>query len=85
LDVLKLKDDITCHLNISTSDVELLDLHDHCYARQAVVDNVVNRMSHKILQVIEKLRGECDVMKDMERVREEECKELHAKCKADMT
>ncbi|GKG15508.1 hypothetical protein Tco_0357831, partial [Tanacetum coccineum] len=62
LDVLKLKDDITCHLNISTitspswknyldnhMDVELLDLHDHCYARQAVVDNVVNRRSHKIL------------------------------------
>ncbi|GJU33536.1 hypothetical protein Tco_1181890 [Tanacetum coccineum] len=70
-DVLKLKDATACHLKISAitplawknyldnhMDVELLDLHDRCYARQAV---------------------------DMERVREEECEELHAKCEADMT
>ncbi|GJU59414.1 hypothetical protein Tco_1237180 [Tanacetum coccineum] len=47
-------------------DVELLDLHDRCYPRQAVVDNAVNRRSRELLQVIEKLRGEFDVMKDME-------------------
>ncbi|GJV21665.1 hypothetical protein Tco_1370685 [Tanacetum coccineum] len=30
-------------------DVELLDLHDRCYARQVVVDNAVNRRSHELL------------------------------------
>nr|GEY53214.1 hypothetical protein [Tanacetum cinerariifolium] len=35
--------------------------------------------------VIKKLRGEYDVMKDRERAREEECKELQAKCEAAMT
>ncbi|GJZ50594.1 hypothetical protein Tco_0604784 [Tanacetum coccineum] len=39
-------------------DVDLLDLHDRCYARQAVVDNTVNRKSHELLEVIEKLKGE---------------------------
>ncbi|GJX28522.1 hypothetical protein Tco_0236601 [Tanacetum coccineum] len=66
-------------------DVELLDLHDRCYARQAVVDNVVNRRSRELLQVIEKLRGEFDVMRSMERAREEECEGLQVKCEAAMT
>nr|GEU61671.1 hypothetical protein [Tanacetum cinerariifolium] len=66
-------------------DVELLDLHDRYYARQAVVDNAVNRTSCELLQVIEKLRGKFDVMKNRGRAREEECEELWAKCKAAMT
>nr|GEU83649.1 hypothetical protein [Tanacetum cinerariifolium] len=37
------------------------------------------------LEVIKKLRGEFDVMKDMERAREEECEELRAKCEDAMT
>ncbi|GJR20214.1 hypothetical protein Tco_0968741 [Tanacetum coccineum] len=43
-------------------DLELLDLHDRCYARQAFVNNAMNRRSRELLGVIEKLRGECDVM-----------------------
>ncbi|GKB55310.1 hypothetical protein Tco_0906063 [Tanacetum coccineum] len=39
-------------------DLELLDLHDHCYARQAMVDNAVNKRAHEFLQVIEKMSGE---------------------------
>ncbi|GKF62261.1 hypothetical protein Tco_0182315, partial [Tanacetum coccineum] len=74
-DCLELKDATTCHLKISAitppgwkgfldnhPDVDLLDLHDHYYARQAVVDNVVNRRSRELLKVIEKLSGEADVM-----------------------
>nr|GEY88504.1 hypothetical protein [Tanacetum cinerariifolium] len=93
LDVLDLKDAIACHLKTfaitplawknhldNYMDVVLLDLHDCCYARQAVVDNAVNMRSRKLLQVIEKLRGEFDVMRDMERAREDECEELQAKC-----
>nr|GEV77891.1 ribonuclease H-like domain-containing protein [Tanacetum cinerariifolium] len=43
-------------------DLDLLDLPDRCYARQAVVDNVVNRRLRKLLDVIEKLRGEAYVV-----------------------
>nr|GEV05255.1 hypothetical protein [Tanacetum cinerariifolium] len=83
-DVIELKDATARHLKISAvtpsawknhldnhMDVELLDLYDRCYARQAVVDNVVNRRYHELLQVIEKLRGECDVMRSRKRAREE--------------
>nr|GEV30829.1 hypothetical protein [Tanacetum cinerariifolium] len=74
LNVLELKDAISCHLKISTispsawknhldnhMDVELLDLY-----------------------VIKKLRGEFDVMKDREKASKEECEELQAKCVAAM-
>ncbi|GJU46515.1 hypothetical protein Tco_1203781 [Tanacetum coccineum] len=97
-DVSKLKDVVDCHLKISTitplawknhldnhMDFELLNLHDRCYARQAVVDNAVNRRSRELLQVIEKLRGECDVMMSMERAKEEEYEGLRVKCDAAMT
>ncbi|GJX31176.1 hypothetical protein Tco_0241031 [Tanacetum coccineum] len=47
-------------------DVNLLDLYDRCYARQAVVGNAVNRRSRKLLKVIEKLRCEADVMRAKE-------------------
>nr|GEW80558.1 retrovirus-related Pol polyprotein from transposon TNT 1-94 [Tanacetum cinerariifolium] len=56
LDVLELKDANACHLKIlaitplawknhldNYIDLELLDLHDRCYARQDVVDNLQER------------------------------------------
>ncbi|GJZ81332.1 hypothetical protein Tco_0646326 [Tanacetum coccineum] len=68
-DVLELKDATAYDLKISAItpltcknyldnhiNVELLDLRDRCYARQAMVDNDVNRRSCELLQVIEKLR-----------------------------
>ncbi|GJR43105.1 hypothetical protein Tco_1311208 [Tanacetum coccineum] len=41
-------------------DVELLDLHDRCYTWQVVVDNSINKRSRELLEVSEKLRGECN-------------------------
>ncbi|GJU17757.1 hypothetical protein Tco_1145723 [Tanacetum coccineum] len=89
----KLKDANSCHLKISAitppawkghldnqMDLEILDLHDRCYARQAMVDNTVNRRAREFLQVIEKMRGEADVIKARERSYEEEYKELRVKC-----
>nr|GEV09099.1 retrovirus-related Pol polyprotein from transposon TNT 1-94 [Tanacetum cinerariifolium] len=97
-DCLELKDVTACHLNISAItppawkgfldnhlDVDLLDLHDHCYARQVVVDNVVNRRSCELLEVIERLRGEAYVMRVRELAREEKYKGVQAKCEASMT
>ncbi|GKC61124.1 UBN2 domain-containing protein [Tanacetum coccineum] len=97
-DVPELKDATACHLKISAitppawknhldnhMDVELLDLYDRCYARQVVVDNAVNRRSRELLEVIEKLRGECDVIKEMERAREEESESLRVKCEVAMS
>ncbi|GJX13287.1 MAK10-like protein [Tanacetum coccineum] len=64
LDVLEPKDTTACHLKISAitppawknhldnhMDVELLDLHERCYTRQALVDNDVNtrRISIRVM------------------------------------
>ncbi|GKF44440.1 hypothetical protein Tco_0130992, partial [Tanacetum coccineum] len=97
-DCLELKDATAYHLKISAItppawkgfldnhlDVDQLDLHDRCYARQAVVDNAVNRRSRELLEVIEKLRGEADVMRARKLAREEECEGLWAKCEAAIT
>nr|GEY09289.1 hypothetical protein [Tanacetum cinerariifolium] len=48
-------------------DIKLLDLHDQCYARKAVVDNAVNKRSRDLLKVIDQIRSECDVLKDREK------------------
>nr|GEY89524.1 RNA-directed DNA polymerase, eukaryota, reverse transcriptase zinc-binding domain protein [Tanacetum cinerariifolium] len=79
--VLLLKDANACHLKISAItplawknhlanhiDLELLDLHDRCYARQAVVDNVVNRRERARDEECEGLRVKCEaVMTDFEK------------------
>ncbi|GJT38957.1 putative reverse transcriptase domain-containing protein [Tanacetum coccineum] len=97
-DCLELKDATACHLKISAItlpswkgfldnhlNVDLFYLHDCYYARQAVVDNVVNRRSHELLEVIEKLWGEADVMQARELACGEECEGIRAKCEAAMT
>ncbi|GJV39788.1 hypothetical protein Tco_1418228 [Tanacetum coccineum] len=91
-------DATVCHLKISAitplayknhldnhMDLELVDLHYRCYARHSVVYNAVKRRSCELLLVIEKLRGECDVMRSMERAREEEYEGMWVKCEAAMT
>ncbi|GKA28466.1 hypothetical protein Tco_0714634 [Tanacetum coccineum] len=96
-DCFELKDANDCHLKISAitpsswkghldnqMDLELFDLHDRCYVRHAMVDNAVNRRVREFLQVIEKMRGEADVIKAKERSREEECEDLRVKCDAAM-
>ncbi|GKD86589.1 hypothetical protein Tco_1357743 [Tanacetum coccineum] len=93
-DVLELQNSNACHLKISNItppswrghldnqlDVELLDLHDHCYARQAVMDNAVNRRAQELLKVVKQMRGECEVLKEREKAREKECEELRPSVK----
>ncbi|GJZ16441.1 hypothetical protein Tco_0552118 [Tanacetum coccineum] len=67
-------------LIISDDDEGLPDVLE-----QAIMDNAINRRSQELLKVIEQIRGECDVMKEKERARDEECKGLKAKCEAAMT
>ncbi|GJZ69100.1 hypothetical protein Tco_0632650 [Tanacetum coccineum] len=96
-DVLELQNANTCHLQIfaitplawknyldNQLDVDLLDLHDRCYARQTVVENAVNRKSRELLKMINQIKAECDVLKDREKSRDQECEELKAKCEAAM-
>ncbi|GJX99557.1 hypothetical protein Tco_0356576 [Tanacetum coccineum] len=66
-------------------DVELFDLHDGYYARQAVIDIAINRRAQELLKVVEQMKGECEVLKEREKAREKECEELRAKCEAAMT
>nr|GEV85149.1 hypothetical protein [Tanacetum cinerariifolium]GEV85665.1 hypothetical protein [Tanacetum cinerariifolium] len=77
------KDD-ALFLSISDDDEELLDLHECCYTRQAVVDNAFNRRAREFLQVNEKMSGEADIIKARERSRKEECEGLQVKCEDDM-
>ncbi|GJR91678.1 hypothetical protein Tco_0215689 [Tanacetum coccineum] len=97
-DFLELQYSNSCHLKISAItllawrghldnqlDVELLDLHDRCYARQAVVDNAVNQRARELLKVVEQMKEQCEVLKEREKARDNECEELRAKCKAAMT
>ncbi|GJZ64234.1 hypothetical protein Tco_0620655 [Tanacetum coccineum] len=46
--------------------------------------NAVNKRSQELLKVIDQIRAECDVMKEREKVRDQECEELKAKCEAAM-
>ncbi|GJR12003.1 hypothetical protein Tco_0794655 [Tanacetum coccineum] len=71
---------LTSHTKTSSSkeDVPFLTV-------LAVVDNAINRRSNELLQVIQKMRGEFDVMRSRKRVREEECEWLRVKCKVAMT
>ncbi|GJV69294.1 reverse transcriptase domain-containing protein [Tanacetum coccineum] len=48
-------------------------------------DNAVNTRSRELLHVIEKLKGECNVMRSKEIAREEECEGMRVKCEAAMT
>ncbi|GJV94703.1 hypothetical protein Tco_1546280 [Tanacetum coccineum] len=45
------------HLD-SQVDVELFDLHDRCYARQAVMDNAVIQRARELLKVANQMKGE---------------------------
>ncbi|GKE65683.1 hypothetical protein Tco_1519844 [Tanacetum coccineum] len=65
-------------------DAELLDLHDRCYARHAVVENVVNQRARELLKVVDQIKGECEVLKEREKARDKECEDLKANCKAPM-
>ncbi|GJS33211.1 hypothetical protein Tco_0531593 [Tanacetum coccineum] len=95
--VLELQDANACHLKISAItpsawkghldnhlDLELLDLHDHCYVRQVVVDNVVNRRARELIKVVEQMKGECDVLKEREKAKDQECEDLKVKCETTM-
>ncbi|GJW99042.1 hypothetical protein Tco_0180850 [Tanacetum coccineum] len=89
---------IDCHLMISNVtppawkghldhqlEVELVDLHDHYYAKQAVVDNAMNRRAQKLLKVVNQMKDECEVFKEREKARDREYEELRLKCEAAMT
>ncbi|GKA30916.1 hypothetical protein Tco_0717221 [Tanacetum coccineum] len=88
---------VDCHMMISNvtpmawkghldhqSEVELLDLHDRCYARHAVVDNAINSRAQELLKVVDQMKGECEVFKERKKARDREYEELRLKCEAVM-
>ncbi|GKE67845.1 hypothetical protein Tco_1522006, partial [Tanacetum coccineum] len=74
------KDD--AHFLIVSDDDE--GLPDVFELKDAVACHLKN-ICHYSSCVIEKLRGECDVMRSRKRAREEECERLRVKCEATMT
>ncbi|GJX02515.1 hypothetical protein Tco_0186428 [Tanacetum coccineum] len=81
------KDDIP-YLTVSDDDEGLpnvLELKDATAFHLKISAITPHNLSYELLQVIVKLRGEFDVMKDREKAREEECDELRVKCEAAMT
>ncbi|GJS51893.1 hypothetical protein Tco_0625255 [Tanacetum coccineum] len=77
------KDDVP-FLIVSDYDEGLFDVPELKDAT-AVVDNDVNRRSRELLEVIEKLRGECNVIKERERAWEEVSKSVRVMCEAAMS
>ncbi|GKA38650.1 hypothetical protein Tco_0731201 [Tanacetum coccineum] len=78
------KAESSAFLTISDDDeeVELLDIHDRCYGRQAVVDNAVNQRAQELLRIVDQMKGECGVLREREKAVDKECEELKAKCEA---
>ncbi|GKA16352.1 hypothetical protein Tco_0696099 [Tanacetum coccineum] len=68
-------------LIVSDDDEGLPDVFE---LKDAVACHLKN-ICHYSSCVIEKLRGECDVMRSRKRAREEECERLRVKCEATMT
>nr|GEX24030.1 hypothetical protein [Tanacetum cinerariifolium] len=64
--------------SLKAGDASILSIYDD----DDEEDNVVNRRAREFLQVIEKMRGEVDVIKAREISREEECEELQVKYEA---
>nr|GEW81820.1 hypothetical protein [Tanacetum cinerariifolium] len=60
---------------------DVLELQD----ANAFLDNAVNRRARELLNVVEQIKGECDVLKAREKLRDKECEELKTKCEAAMT
>ncbi|GJZ67730.1 hypothetical protein Tco_0630970, partial [Tanacetum coccineum] len=80
------KDDST-FLTISDDDEGLsicFELENANACHLIIVDNTVNRRSRELPKVIDQIRAECDVLKDREDARDQECEELKAKCKRTM-
>ncbi|GKE29855.1 hypothetical protein Tco_1445239, partial [Tanacetum coccineum] len=77
-----MKPESSAFLTISDDDeeVELLDIHDRCYGRQAVVDNAVNQRAQELLRIVDQMKGECGVLREREKAVDKECEELKAKC-----
>ncbi|GKE17551.1 hypothetical protein Tco_1425128 [Tanacetum coccineum] len=71
------------HLDNMAVD-ELLDFHDRCYARQVVLDNVMNQRTRKLLKTGDQVKEEIDVIKKREKSRMKKYSELEAKCEAAM-
>nr|GEW13810.1 hypothetical protein [Tanacetum cinerariifolium] len=61
----------------SKDDVPFLTISDD--------DEGLSDRSCELLKVIEKLRGECNVIKERERAQEEESESLHVKCEVSMS
>ncbi|GJZ93091.1 hypothetical protein Tco_0665156 [Tanacetum coccineum] len=78
-DVLELKDDTACHLKVSAITPPAWKNHLDNHIDLELLD------LHDCCYVIEKLRGERDVMRSSERAREEEYKGLRVKCEAAIT
>nr|GEW80668.1 hypothetical protein [Tanacetum cinerariifolium] len=70
------------YLMVKKADVELLNLHDRCYASPSIMDNPVNQRAHVLLKVADQLMRECDMLKEREKAKEKEYEELKAKCEA---
>ncbi|GJX01119.1 hypothetical protein Tco_0185032 [Tanacetum coccineum] len=68
-------------LIVSNDDEGLPDVFE---LKDANAYNLVNRRSRELLQVIKKIRGKCDVMKERETTQGVKCDELRTKCKAAM-
>ncbi|GKC68041.1 hypothetical protein Tco_1100639 [Tanacetum coccineum] len=59
---------------------QLCDIHDKAYLRQAVLDNVLNGRTRKLIYALHKARASCDTIREREIQKYKAYAELEKKC-----
>ncbi|GJZ86632.1 hypothetical protein Tco_0658242, partial [Tanacetum coccineum] len=59
---------------------KLYDIHDMAYMRQAVLDNMLNRRTRKLMSALSKARASCDAIREREAKKDMAYAELERSC-----
>ncbi|GJW51398.1 hypothetical protein Tco_0092749 [Tanacetum coccineum] len=89
----ELKDSVDCHWVVAhvtppswkqhlkaLSLEKLYKIHDKAYMRQAVLDNMLNSRTHKLISTLLKARASCDAIREREVKKDKACAKLERMC-----
>ncbi|GKF89501.1 hypothetical protein Tco_0263464 [Tanacetum coccineum] len=59
---------------------KICDIHDRAYMRQAVLDNMLNRRTCKLISTLLKARASCDAIRERDVAKDKAYAEMERKC-----